>query len=369
MKLISTTQAAEALGVTPQHITRLCRSGKLPGRSVRKGQKTYWEVDCESVEYRSSQNPDPTVGTEGLAAPIDWVEFERLCATGAHRVVRKPCGQRTIGEYKRYLRLFFAEYGALTEKNMESALKTYEEKATPQKDYYTSRRMLHQSLMAIARYFHYREFVEEAFVESLHKYRPKPFYQHQSYPGYDKETVERAVKVVENYPHFNRYEKAVNTTLLWTAFYTGLRNSELCHLKITHLDLKGVIYGSASLLVENGKGRKNRTVGIPDRLKGILEAYIQERPDLKSPYLFQSNAGTPFQRTQITKKFSKIGDMLGIHLIPHALRSTCITHYLKREGIPLSIVAEMAGHSSFNTTKRYTKDRPQDVVAAMRRIQ
>ena len=74
-------------------------------------------------------------------------------------------------------------------------------------------------------------------------------------------------------------------TLLMTAYGTGLRLSELCHLKVSDIDAQRM-----TVRVEQGKGAKDRYTLLSVRLlKELREYWAAFRP---RPWMFTSSAGT-----------------------------------------------------------------------------
>ena len=76
----------------------------------------------------------------------------------------------------------------------------------------------------------------------------------------------------------SRVNKETMKTLFIFAFYSALRASEIINLERTDIDLK-----ANRLLVRQGKGSKDRYVGIHQELKPHLERYLNEiRPESTS---------------------------------------------------------------------------------------
>jgi integrase len=69
-----------------------------------------------------------------------------------------------------------------------------------------------------------------------------------------------------------RASKDLNAIILKFVFWTGLRISEVCNLKVEH-----VMLDQDKILVLDGKGGKNRWVGINKQLKPDLIDYISKR--------------------------------------------------------------------------------------------
>lgn len=142
--------------------------------------------------------------------------------------------------------------------------------------------------------------------------------------------------------------------MLEVMYATGLRVSELVHLKMGELHLE------MGLIQTLGKGNKERIIPIGDVAIDWIERYLnQSRPLLlkqrKSPYLFLNAHGSGLSRQSIWQKIQQYVSLAGIkkHVTPHTLRHSFATHILEN-GADLRIVQELLGHSDISTTQIYT---------------
>lgn len=136
--------------------------------------------------------------------------------------------------------------------------------------------------------------------------------------------------------------------LFLVAYSTGLRVSEIVHLRPTDIDSSRMV-----IRVEQGKGAKDRLALLSPRLlEGLREHFRREQP---SEYLFPSRDGSghlcaaalkyAFSRAKGRAKIKKPG---GIHLLRHAFA----THMLEA-GVDLHTLQRLLGHRSIRTTARY----------------
>jgi integrase len=153
--------------------------------------------------------------------------------------------------------------------------------------------------------------------------------------------------------------KEVMKALFIFAFYSALRASEIIDLEITDIDLK-----ANRLLVRQGKGSKDRHVGINQELKPYLERYLNEiRPKSKSLKAFLLADGREFTLDRLEKRVKYIFKKAGLKGLLHSFRRGALTHYANR-GVPLSHLQIVAGHANIQTTMSYVNHKVEDVIKA-----
>jgi integrase/recombinase XerD len=143
--------------------------------------------------------------------------------------------------------------------------------------------------------------------------------------------------------------------LIEVLYATGLRVSELIHLRASDLNLEG------GYLSTTGKGNKQRIVPIGDQASEWLTKYIREaRPALigtrTSPWLFvNAKRGNSLSRVGFWKILKGYGQRAGLPraLSPHVLRHSFATHLLEH-GADLRSIQMMLGHADLSTTQIYT---------------
>jgi len=142
--------------------------------------------------------------------------------------------------------------------------------------------------------------------------------------------------------------------ILETMYASGLRASEVTHLKTENID------PDIGLLRIFGKGRKERLVPIgSSALAAILNYEREGRPKLlkkkKTRELFLNHAGGGLSRMGlwlIVRRHALTVGVAGI-LTPHVLRHSFATHLLEN-GADLRALQAMLGHADISTTEIYT---------------
>ena len=165
------------------------------------------------------------------------------------------------------------------------------------------------------------------------------------------EDVERLIKQ----PDVTTPRGLRDRALIEVLYATGLRVSELIHLRASDLNLE------AGYLSTTGKGNKQRVVPVGDQAAAWLIKYIREgRPALlrkrTSPWLFvNARRGTCLSRVGFWKILKGYGQKAGLPagLSPHVLRHSFATHLLEH-GADLRSIQMMLGHADLSTTQIYT---------------
>lgn len=143
--------------------------------------------------------------------------------------------------------------------------------------------------------------------------------------------------------------------LIEVLYATGLRVSELVHLKTSDLNLE------VGYLTCMGKGSKERIVPLGEQAVTWVTRYLQQGrgPLMKgrtSAWLFVNGPrGEPLTRVGFWKLLKRYGTAAGIsrELSPHVLRHSFATHLLEN-GADLRAIQMMLGHADLSTTQIYT---------------
>ena len=138
--------------------------------------------------------------------------------------------------------------------------------------------------------------------------------------------------------------------LLYT---TGMRRTELIHLKMTNVDL------SNHVLKVLGKRNKERILPVLPIISKQIQSYLCERSNLEvianPEFFFLTQKGVKLNNSLvyrlINNYFSNVSEK--VKKSPHILRHTFATHLLNN-GADLNSVKELLGHSSLASTQVYT---------------
>jgi site-specific recombinase XerD len=158
----------------------------------------------------------------------------------------------------------------------------------------------------------------------------------------------------------SKYDRLLTDIILRMLYLTGMRNTELCNLLIKDVDFKDQI-----IYVEQGKGDKDREIGLDPDLIEPLQNYLKKRPVSKHRNVLLQADGRPLNRRIVAERVKDIANKIGEDLTPHGLRRSFITNLLK-EGIPSVLVQKIAGHEHLSTTEKYDMSSAQDALNVLR---
>lgn len=134
-------------------------------------------------------------------------------------------------------------------------------------------------------------------------------------------------------------------------FATGARVYEISNIRAENINL------NSGLIRIMGKGGKERYIQISNTavLDILRKYYAENEPEIKkSGYFFINNRGKRYTEQSIRLMLKKYTLKAGIQrkITPHMFRHSFAT-YLIEEGVDVSCVQQILGHSSIKTTQIY----------------
>lgn len=147
-----------------------------------------------------------------------------------------------------------------------------------------------------------------------------------------------------------------NRAVMEVFYSSGIRRMELMGLKLYDLDTE-----RGTLMIRQGKGRKDRFIPIGQRACAWVDKYLVEvRPEIVAGYddqtLFLDDFGQP-----MSARF--LGDLMRRHVEAagittpgacHVFRHAMATHMLEN-GADIRFIQAMLGHANLETTQIYTQ--------------
>jgi site-specific recombinase XerD len=165
-----------------------------------------------------------------------------------------------------------------------------------------------------------------------------------------QDEARRILYAARHAPWRSELQRSRSEAIVATFLMTGLRRAELLSLR-----LMDVHFGSGTLAVRGGKGRKDRTVPLHPKLIPLLRHYLaeKERQRRESEWLFSSMKSEKRLTTKnlyaILRRVSIAAD---VKFTPHMLRHT-FGRELAEADFNIYKLKEVMGHSSVSTTQAY----------------
>ena len=133
----------------------------------------------------------------------------------------------------------------------------------------------------------------------------------------------------------------------------GLRVEEVAHLSLGVLDFK-----QRKIIIEDGKGSKDRIVYMSNDAFLALAGYLRVRLPSKSKKIFLVEkgtcTGTPISIRGIQKRMEYYAGKAKLRVSCHHLRHTMATQLLNADA-DLCTIQDLLGHSNVRTTQRYCR--------------
>jgi len=154
-----------------------------------------------------------------------------------------------------------------------------------------------------------------------------------------KQEVARMLVVTKNKKHY---------CIISLLYGTGLRVGELVRIKMRDFDFDRML-----LRVFQGKGKKDRMVILPARLREVLLG--QSRIKKAGDFLFTNGRGGRLTEATIQKIVAQAARQAQVakKVHPHTLRHSFATHLLEN-GTDIRYIQELLGHAKLQTTQIYT---------------
>ena len=241
---------------------------------------------------------------------------------------RRGMAENTIKSYPSYVRTFFQQSKSdhpknIHEKEIRDFLSKFHEPNT-QRAYHSAIKKFYQICLNQPDKFRYLPYAKQSkklpIVLSIAE-------------------IQRMFDVCDNLKH---------RTLLSLLYSCSLRSSELINLKWTDIDRSRMI-----ILVRQAKGKKDRQVGLNDKLIEVLEAYYRKYKPTE--YVFNGQSSNQYSKESVLQVIKQLAKKAGIEnkrVYTHLMRHCSATHMLEN-GVDLNLIQRILGHSSVKTTSVY----------------
>jgi site-specific recombinase XerD len=175
-------------------------------------------------------------------------------------------------------------------------------------------------------------------------------------------TDEDLVKLLEAAERQNSNFRCLRDRAVLSAFiFCGLRRQELLDLTVDALNLQ-----DQSLLVQQGKGRKSRTIYLCDEALAAFREWLAVRRPMKCrhDYLFVDEGRRHVGEQGLCQMLEEVKAIAGLkgdpRVKPHSIRHAAATR-LMRNGADIRSIQAFLGHSQLQTTAIYLHTDEQQV--------
>jgi len=171
-----------------------------------------------------------------------------------------------------------------------------------------------------------------------------------------------ALSEAEEKEAFRKLPDVFYVFVMWLGVNFGPRLQEMCHARISHVDLNGK---RRLLKIELSKGHdaKTRYIPISPRQAQEFMKWLNFRNalNLKHDFLLYNpiDPSKPLTEYSLGWIFQKMTKITGIHLYCHRLRYTYAVKLWKHH-VDLWIISQALGHEKIETTVKYLKIRQED---------
>lgn len=195
------------------------------------------------------------------------------------------------------------------------------------------------------------------FLLKIKQIEASPLLKHKALKTPKKLQIPFSEKELDNVLNHIKYPEGfegIRDKLIIDLFYaTGIRRTELIHLKVSNIDLSN---GTLKVL---GKRNKERILPVLPIIQSQFKLYTVERNNLQQvsdrEFFFLTLKGVKLNDSLVYRLinmyFSNVSEK--VKKSPHILRHTFATHMLNN-GADLNSVKELLGHSSLASTQIYT---------------
>jgi type 1 fimbriae regulatory protein FimB len=157
--------------------------------------------------------------------------------------------------------------------------------------------------------------------------------------------------------------------MILIAFRHGMRASEVCGLEVKDVDMK-----NGEITIRRLKGSLKTTQPLADLQgqpllseKRVLRAWLTERGDHPSRYVFVSQKSGKVHRSQFYRIFANAAEQAGLpkdkrhpHCLKHSLGVTLV-----EANVNLAVIKQALGHKSIASTAIYTVPTDQSAGKAV----
>lgn len=348
---LSTIDVARDLNIGRATAFRWAVEGKLP--AIRIG-RSYRVLVSEYIVWKQQFFQKPETQSPSLLLLLD--EWEHQLRQGV-----RPLSPTTVADYKRDLRRYLRMIGGAT-KAQEVVHKDTVTKALESMPVasFANRYNTFYAVVSFCKFLMGRGLVPNDAHAELKPLRPRRYFPPKRV-SLEPDQVARFLTAIFTMRGNSTAEKRTSYAIVKLFLGLGLRNRELCDLKLQDVDLQRRV-----LTVALGKGAKRRVLGISKELQQVLREYLTDRPSSPYPNFFLTQRGTPLYPGIVSRRIRRIAEEAGLECTPHSLRRA-FASTMAVQGRSIALLQRALGHASLATTQIYIQISDRTVISEMQK--
>jgi site-specific recombinase XerD len=346
--------ASEQLGIPNITLRKACISGKIPCSQKQWGSRLVWELDPSDYPVILE------ILTKKTGVQKKWtcleLDFENAQKTGL--LTGLPLSPATVERTRYGMKSFWTVLGMepslnhLALENVRLAIFSI----SPEK--YSTRENIYKACLSFWKFLILKNIKPETDLERFKKFKPRRKQQ----PRRTQLTPEKFQELLTlNTSHTDGrsdYDIALTEIIAQVLYHTGIRRSELMHLKASDFDRMG-----KAIHLNKTKTGEPRSVGVSKDLYRAIVKYEKQKP--KSLWLVCQASGKQLTTTVINHRIKNFGLRGNHEITPHGLRASFVTGLLS-DGVPVNHVKKLIGHKHLNTTDLYDRTTTEQALDALR---
>lgn len=175
------------------------------------------------------------------------------------------------------------------------------------------------------------------------------------------ERLPRVITAVEAQRLYVACETDRDKALFLVMLDTGARAEE-----IINMDLSDVNIADGTILIREGKPRRDRVAYVSPRTRKALLRYVKIEK-LNDGALWRSEkSGSRLTESGVSQWTKRLSKRSGVKMTPHMIRKTFVTSML-RSGVNVYTLMKLSGHKSLDALKPYVAIADVDAEKAHRR--
>lgn len=152
-----------------------------------------------------------------------------------------------------------------------------------------------------------------------------------------------------------QYESPDILLILKLLWFTGVRVSELCDIKVAEVDKT-----EYCATVQTKKSKKPKVILWDEETDKLLRGIMRSNPE--SQYVITSPLGGKITTRSIERRIASVVKKAGItkHITPHSFRHGATKEWLDA-GVDLPAIKDLLGHDHLMSVEKYTKRLSSDI--------